>query len=207
MEKKEIIDRIFPVNYDFYKMLEEQAHFNSGAAGALQAWLNSGAEADAGTVDAQAAKAEEKRKDMEKKLVEAFTTPFDRGDIYYISVTMHKCLEYIRSTLVSMQAFGVTADGTVTSMAARLKAGVETFAAAVGTLKSAPEKAELLIPPIRASYAETEQLYRDGMCAAFGSGDAMDALRHREIYHHLKDASKYLNDAVDILHRIIVRLT
>ena len=45
------------------------------------------------------------------------------------------------------------------------------------------------------------------MCSMFTGGDAMEALRHREIYHHLKDASKYLDNAVDILHRIIVRLT
>ena len=35
----------------------------------------------------------------------------------------------------------------------------------------------------------------------------MYALKQREVYHHIKDASTNLDDAVDLLHRIIVRLT
>jgi hypothetical protein len=45
------------------------------------------------------------------------------------------------------------------------------------------------------------------MAGVFLRDDAMDALRKREIYHHIKDASSYLDNCVDILHRIIVRLT
>jgi uncharacterized protein Yka (UPF0111/DUF47 family) len=207
MKKTGMIDRLFPAKYDFYKMLETQARLNSGAVGALAAWLTSGSEVDARRLGENAEKAEAVRKDMEKKLVEAFSTPFDRGDLYYISVTMHRCLEYARSTLVSMRDFDVAPDDVIRKMAVKLQFGTETFASSVGVLKSAPEKAEQLIPPIRTAHMDTEQLYRNGMCAVFDSGDAMDALRHREIYHHLKDASKYLDDAVDILHRIIVRLT
>jgi hypothetical protein len=34
----------------------------------------------------------------------------------------------------------------------------------------------------------------------------MQALKQREVYHHIKDASSNLDESVDVLHRIIVRL-
>jgi len=52
-----------------------------------------------------------------------------------------------------------------------------------------------------------EQLYRDGMARVFKGCDPIDALRHREVYHHIKDASSNLEDAVNILHKIVIRLT
>lgn len=202
-----MLDKIFPPKYDFYEMLEAQAGANAEAIAALTDWLAHGGSAHADRLLEICARAEAIRKDMEKKLVEAFTTPFDRGDLYYISVTMAKALEYARSTMESMQVFQVAPDSYVTSMGERLKSGAEVFSKAVAFLKNAPEKSEQQIPALRAAHADTERLYREGMQAAFSSGDAMGALRHREIYHHVKDASKYLSNAVDILHRIIVRLT
>jgi len=52
-----------------------------------------------------------------------------------------------------------------------------------------------------------EQSYREAMSAVFKSNNPMEALRQREVYHHIKDASTYLDSAVDILHKIVVRLT
>ncbi|HEX2998648.1 MAG TPA: DUF47 domain-containing protein, partial [Armatimonadota bacterium] len=147
MAKTGMLDKIFPARYDFYKMLGNQAQSNSGAVNALVDWLGSAAQSDAERLDDYAGKADAIRKELEKQLVEAFSTPFDRGDLYSISVTMHRCLEYARSTLVSMQAFEVAPDGIVHSMAAKLKFGAETFASSVVALRSAPGKAELLIPP------------------------------------------------------------
>lgn len=207
MENGGLLNRIFPVKYDFYNMLKEQALADRYAVDALIAWLHSGADSDEEQMNNHAAAADKVRMELERDLVEAFSTPFDRGDIYYISVTMRKSLEYAITTLTSMKAFNVRPDDIIKGMAEKLKLGADTFAAAVAELGSEPKKAELFIPSIRATHLDIEGLYRNGMCAVFGSGDAMEALRHREIYHHLKDSSKYLDNAVDILHRIIVRLT
>jgi uncharacterized protein len=207
MENRGIMNRIFPVKYDFYQMLEAQAIADSDAIGALISWLDGAAQADEASLNEAVKKADNGRKELERKLVEAFSTPFDRGDIYYISITMAKSLDYANSTLIAMKAFEVEPDDIIRSMASKLKLGAVTFTSAVGMLQNTPKKAELLIPSIRMAHMDIEQLYRNGMCAVFSSGDAMNALRHREVYHHLKDSSKYLDDAVDILHRIIVRLT
>lgn len=206
MEKPGVISRIFPIKYDFYKMLENQAAADSEAIDALALWLSGATEAEA-RLTACVARADEIRKDMEKKLVEAFSTPFDRGDIYNISIAMEKSLEYANSTLVSMKAFEVKPDDIIQGMASKLQSATATFSTSVNELKTAPEKAEQHIASIRAAHMDVEQLYRNGIHTVFNNGDPMEALRRREIYHHLKDSSKYLNNSVDVLHRIIVRLT
>jgi uncharacterized protein len=46
--------------------------------------------------------------------------------------------------------------------------------------------------------------YIAAMKELFASGEAIDALKRREIYHHLRDAGRALRDTVDILHQAVV---
>jgi uncharacterized protein Yka (UPF0111/DUF47 family) len=144
---------------------------------------------------------------MEKKLVEAFTTPFDRQDIYSISVEMDRILEYAKSTLISMQAFEVEPNDIILKMSEKLKEGTDILSESVTILADGRRKVEQNILKMRNIYLAIEKLYRDGMAVVFKSSDPIDALRKREIYHHIKDASSNLDHAVDVLHRIVVRLS
>jgi uncharacterized protein Yka (UPF0111/DUF47 family) len=207
MAKRSFIDRLFPAKYDFYDMLSHQARTNSLGTGALCKWLESAGEAESKALAAYAYEADEIRMDLEKNLVAAFSTPFDRGDIYTVSVGMDKVIEYALSTLLSMKAYGVKPNEVITGMAENLAKGAALFAEAIESLKNDPAKAEANIAGIRRTHIVIEQLYRDAMAAMFISGDPMEVLKRREVYHHVKDASSNQEYAVDILHRIVVRLT
>ncbi len=207
MGKMKFIDRMFPVKYDFYKMLDEQTKLNAAGVKSLLMWMNSGAESDSKALIELAKQADEVRMDMEKKLVEAFTTPFDRQDIYSISVEMDRIMEYAKSTLISMQAFEVEPNDTILRMGEKLKEGTDILSESVSILPEDLRKVEQNIVKMRGIYLAIEKLYRDGMAVVFKSSDPIDALRKREIYHHIKDASSNLDHAVDVLHRIVVRLT
>ena len=207
MIRKNFFDRLFPVQYDFFNMLEKQAITNGYGVEALCDWLSSGLESENDKLIQYVKEADNIRKTLEENLVEAFSTPFDRGDIYSISISMDKILEYVSSTLISMKVFDVLPNEIIIKLTGKLMEGMNIFTVAVGDLKKNPKKSELYIPAIRESNIAVEQLYRDGMSIVFKGGDPMNALRMREIYHHIKDASVNLEQAVDVLHRIIVRLT
>ncbi len=207
MEKKRFIDRLFPVKYDFYDMLTNQAQMNTFCVEALFEWLTSQADTHSQAILQSIKDADAIRMDMEKKLVESFSTPFDRGDIYTISVGMDKIIEYAKSTLLSMQEFEVSANETIIAMVGRLKEGTELFSQSIKSLKHNPDQAGQSISKMRGTHIAIEQLYRDGMAKVFKSNDPMLAIKQKEVYHHLKDASENLENAVDILHRIVVRLT
>ena len=199
MENKNIIDRLFPVKYDFYEMLDNQANTNALGVNALYSWLGSGSASEREALIKYVGDADKIRMNMEKKLIEAFMTPFDREDIYSISIGMDK--------IISMQEFEVKPNDIIIHMVEKLKEGADIFSESIKGLKGNPSKAGENISKLRDTHVAIEQLYRDGMAIVFKSNDPMFAIKQREVYHHIKDASFGLEDAVDILHRIVVRLS
>ncbi len=207
MDKRNILDRLFPVKYPFYEMIDQQAKTNGLAVKALYSWLNSGSEADSNALLQTVKDSDSVRKRLEKNLIEAFTTPFDRVDIYSLSSGMDKVIQYTRSTLLSMKAYEVRPNDIIIDMVDHLKEGTSIFYECAKDLKENPSKSEETFSKMRDTHVKIEQLYLNGMTAVFKGNDPMHALRQREVYHHIKDASTNLEDTVDILHRVVVRLT
>ena len=207
MANRKFLDRLFPVKYNFYEMLSNQARMNLSGIDALCRWVTEASESDAEKLLQDEKNADTIRMDLETNLIQAFSTPFDRGDIYSISVGMDKVIEYAKSTLLSMKAYDVQTNQIIVSMLGNLGKGSLIFAESIELLQKNPLKAQKNISGIRETHTVIEQLYRDGMEAVFLSNDPITALKKREVYHHIKDASSNLDEAVDILHRIVVRLT
>jgi hypothetical protein len=205
MDKRNILDRFFPVKYDFYEMLNKQAEINMLGIDMLYKWLSSRKDEDKKSLLSYVKEADVVRLNMESKLIEAFTTPFDREDIYSISIEMDNVIEFAKSTLESMEAFEVNANDIIINMVERLKEGTDFLFEALKILKSNPLKSLQNITKMRKVHVEIERLYRDGMVEVFNGGDPMLALKQREVYHHIKDASVNLERTVDIFHRIVVR--
>lgn len=205
MDKRNIFDRFFPIKYDFYEMLNKQAEINMMGINALQNWLRGKENNYKEELFTYVKEADEVRLDMESKLIGAFSTPFDREDIYSISVEMDKVIEFAKSTLESMEAYGVEADDIIVNMIERLKEGTDFIFESLMILASNPLKSQQNIIKMREGHVSIEKLYRDGMSGIFKCNDPMYALKQREVYHHIKDASVNLEYTVDIFHRIVVR--
>ncbi len=90
--------------------------------------------------------------------MEAFSTQFERGDFYSISVAMDRVIEYAKSTLLSMMAFDVKPDEVIVGMLETLKEGVRVFSVSVKDLQSDPHRAEKEIPKIRNTHLIIEEL-------------------------------------------------
>lgn len=205
MDKRNIFDRFFPVKYDFYEMLNKQAELNMLGIDTLYKWLSSRSKNEKKELLRYVKEADEVRFDMESKLIEAFITPFDREDIYSISVEMDKVIDFAKSTLESMEAYEVEANDVIINMVEKLKEGMDFLFESLTILESNPIKSQQNIIKMRETHVEVERLYQDGMVEVFKSNDPMHALKQREVYHHIKDASANLEYTVDIFHRIIVR--
>jgi len=205
MDKRNILDRFFPIKYDFYEMLNKQAKLNMLGINMLHKWLRNRSNEEKQKLLNYVKEADEVRFDMENKLIEAFLTPFDREDIYSISVVMDRVIEYAKSTLESMEAFEVEPNDIIINMVKNLKGGTDFLFESLKILKINPSKSQQNIIRMRETHIEVERLYRDGMVTMFKGTDAMHALKQREVYHYIKDASISLENTVDIFHRIVVR--
>jgi len=199
-------ERLFPKKYDFYEMIRDQAEASSNVVGHLSHWLSSQSEEDFQLLLREVETADRCRFTMEDNLIEAFITPFDRQDIYSLSLEMARIVEYAKSTLTEMEAFEVAADAIIQNMLQQLKEGTDQFVLAIDLLKEDPRKSQIHIRSIRKVQLTIEDEYRAGMVELFKNPDLMYALKYREVYHHIKDAAVHLGYTTDVLHKIVVRV-
>ncbi|SPF36999.1 conserved hypothetical protein [Candidatus Desulfosporosinus infrequens] len=206
MTKLNFWERLFPIKRDFHKMIRNQAEATTNVVDFLSCWISSRSEEDYQRLIREADRADSCRFTMEENLIEAFVTPFDRQDIYSLSVEMARIVEYSKSTQAEMEAFEVLADPIILYMLQKLKEGTVQLVEAMDLLKGDPRKSQIQIGNIRKVELTIEDKYRVGMAELFKSPDLMHALRYREVYHHIKDAAIHLGYTTDVLHRIVVRV-
>lgn len=197
---------LFPVKRDFYKMIREQAIATTNGVKKLYNWLNSRSEKDQKLLFSQANEADRIRFSMEENLIEAFATPFDRQDIYSLSVEMARIVACAISTLQAMEAFVVLADPVIINMVQQLVIGTDQLAEAVAGLKTDPLKSIIQIVKIRKVELTIQEQYRAGMVELFKNADSMYAMKYREVYRHIQDGAMHLGYTTDVLHKIIVRV-
>jgi uncharacterized protein Yka (UPF0111/DUF47 family) len=206
-EKRGIFGAIFPREHDFEGMLVEQAERTLDGVQALVDWLHEPQLEEPAELDRIGTEVDGMRHEMEAKLIDSFSTPFDRQDIYSLSRQMDYILNFSRETAREMYAFGVATDPPIHAMAEALLRGTGHVADGVRVMRSDKRRVRGLIREARHELHAIEEIYIAGMAEVFNAGDAMEALRKREVYHHLRDAGRALRNTVDILHNVVVGLT
>lgn len=199
--KIKILDNIFPPEYNFKGMLEEQAESTRKGVGTFLFWLKDLPLKDPDRIDKIAAEVDELRHDMERKMAEAFSTPFDRQDMYTLSRHMDYILNHTKETAREMYSFGVSPDPAIIKMADKIFTGTGCMVDAVRAMNKEKPKVEEYIRMARRSMHEIEDTYIESMAELLNTGDAMEAIRKGEIYHHLRDIGSALRRSVDLLHK------
>ncbi|MCX6650977.1 MAG: DUF47 family protein [Methanomassiliicoccales archaeon] len=200
-EKKGLLDGLFPPKYDFHAMLVSQADSTVEGVELLLAALRGERENHLRALVELDHRTDQFRHDMERKLGEAFSTPFDRQDIYSMSRQLEAVMNFARTTLVEMDAFDVEPDRCMLDMAEHLLVGTREVTEAMKVLGKGLDRTDLLIKKLRAEEELLEETYILGMREVFLLPDHMMVLKKREIYHHIKDAGRAMSATADILHR------
>jgi hypothetical protein len=206
-KRRGLFDAIFPREYDFEGMLAYQAERTLAGVQAFAGWLDKTPLTEPVILGQIETEVDEMRYHLEEKLLEAFSTPFDRQDIYSLSRQMDYILNFTRETATEMFAFGVEPDDYIRKMVRSLLYGTEQVSAAVRIMSNDQKKVEQAIRKARKAMRSIEEDYIAGMQDLFSTGDPMTALRKREIYHHLRDAGRALRATVDILHKAVVGIS
>jgi uncharacterized protein Yka (UPF0111/DUF47 family) len=204
--KQSIFNSIFPREYDFEEMLAEQAEKTLTGVESLVTWLNTEPLEDPSHLVQIDKEVDAMRHRMEDKLINSFSTPFDRQDIYDLSRQMDYLLNFAKETAIEMYTFGVGPDKTILAMAEALHRGTSLTVQGVKIINARKDQIEDLIRKAGDADHEIETLYVFGMAELFRTDDPMNALRKREIYHHLRDAGRALRKTLDILHHAVVGL-
>ena len=206
VRKKKLSDRLFPPRHDFYKMLQDQADQTVIAVKALVDWLKAGDLSDPLELVKIEQHADDIRHEMEHVLVESFSTPFDRQDIYSISRQMDYVINWSLSTALEMKAFKTKPDAAMLGMAEALLRGVRLMSDAIRIIQSEPAKAGTYVPLMRKAERDIDETYVRALAQAFEEKDLTIPLKKREIYHHLRDAGRAMRDTLDVLHNAVIDL-
>lgn len=204
--KKGIFSSIFPKEYDFELLLADQADRTLSGVERFVKWLEVGLLNEPVALEKLAEEVDEMRHDLEDKMISAFSTPYDRQDIYSLSRQMDYILNYSKETATEMHAFQVHPDKHIMAMATSLLRGTACVAEGVKIMKSDKSGAEAVIRKARKYMHEIESGYIEAMKELLHTDNAMSAIGRREIYHHLRDSGRALRNTVDIMHRAIVGL-
>ncbi len=205
-EGRGLFASLFPREHDFHAMLEAQAGRTVAGVRSFADWLETSPQSNPVHLEAIEIEVDQMRHAMEEKLIGSFSTPFDRQDIYSISRQMDYILNFALETAKEMHAFGVPPDPYVNAMTGYLLSGTECIARGVHALADDKAKVEEEIRHARDACNALEDRYILGMAELLKTDDAMNAIRTREIYHHLRDAGRAMRDTLDILHNAVIDL-
>lgn len=206
MSESNFLDKIFPKKYNFYAMLLDQSKTNYQVILTLDRWIKDKEETDSNELFSKKNDADKIRFQLEHDLVEAFVTPFDRQDLYSISVEMNKICDCSISIYKTIKALNIEVDSTIIGMSSLLTQGAMELSEAILVLERNPAESQSRIEKIRIAQNSMEDIYISGLSELFSNKDAITILRYREVYNFLKEAAILLGDTVDIYHRICIRM-
>lgn len=206
MTRRNFLEELFPPQYDFFSMLTIQADLTARGIAAFTAWLTDRQSIHYDDFLRLLAEADTVRMKLEEQLINAFTTPFDREDIYTFSVRMDRIFELARLALLAAKAYSVDGDKVVIMMAESLSTGTNELALGTALLKPNPKEAGEKINKMRSAHHVVQNIYRESLAELFLGNDPMTTIKLREIYHEIRETSNAFDLVVDVFHRIIVRL-
>lgn len=221
-----LVDRVFPRMPDFYGLMNDQCDLLVTAMEEFVSFMQTADPAKG----AHIADVLEKQGDELKRrnlhiLGNAFATPMDREEIFRAIEGIDHVLNYAKTTIREMEAFGVGPDIYTVGMAIHLREGADALRSGFARIATTPAKAETDTQAVRKAERQIEKTYRRALAELFaaeshhsrlmqdGGGTGSEALRamtailaRREIYRHMSNAGDRLARAGQTLHDIVVKI-
>ncbi|MCP4598895.1 DUF47 domain-containing protein [Neptuniibacter sp.] len=210
LEKKgfiqQLLDRLIPTPPDFFNLLAEQSEMVTLTIRNLHQYMEH-ADPELAQILAEDEHAADTLKIRNQhQLNRAFSTPIDREDIYRAIAALDWIITHCKSTINEMLDLQVEPDDHMRRILDELLSGSEALERGFKALGTYPADCEKEAQTARHAHRRIERLYRHSLIDLFQGEVTAEMLRKREIYHHLMDGSRFLHQAANVLHDIMVKL-
>ena len=202
--KRRTFESVFPREYDFEGMLLQQARATVEGLRQFMDWMQGDGSEDPRALAAMEDQVDEMRYLMEGKLIEAFSTPFDRQEIYGLSRQMDYILNFAVETAREVHAFKIRPDGPLLNMSHSLLEGMESLLEGIEMVVNKKGDFEAIVRRTRTSMHAIDDEYIESLARLLEDPDLRMVIKKREVYHHMRDAGRALRTTVDVLHRMKV---
>ena len=196
----------------FLELLVQQAEYTVHGMEALKEYMKEQDDTLAERVSRIESEADEVRRILIDELNRTFVTPFDREDIFALSLTIDDILDYAESTVDEMVTLKVEPNHYLERMVSLLyDAAVEIYRG-VERLEDHPNVANDHAVRAKALENRVESVYREALADLFDDAEGTDndtiikILKQREVYRHLSNAADRGDEAANVIADIVVKV-
>jgi hypothetical protein len=197
----------------FVSLLIEQSEITAAGLRLLEEWV-SAPKVESKAVEEMRVKeleADEIRRILIDELHNTFITPFDREDIFMLSLYIDDVLDYAYTTVEEMLLMGIDADEHLTGMVKNCCEATEEVELAIKRLSANPRVAGDHARRAKKMENEVDHLYRGAIADLFTKAKdfkpLMVMLRRREIYRHVSNMADQADKAADVIGMVVMKLT
>jgi predicted phosphate transport protein (TIGR00153 family) len=195
----------------FLQSLITQAEITHRGMDALESYMKKRSGKHAAAVGQAEKDADEVRRVLVDELNRTFVTPIDREDIFALSRAIDDVMDYAFSTVEEMEILDVEPNDYLRRLVSLLQDAAEEIHLAMLRLKENPNVASEHASRAKALENRVEQVYREAVADLFtGPEDVhhvMEMLKLRELYRHLSNCADRGDEAANVIHDIVVKMT
>jgi predicted phosphate transport protein (TIGR00153 family) len=193
----------------FLELLIKQAEYAIEGMQTLLNYVKDPNETLAQEVTKYEKEADEVRRILIDELNRTFVTPFDREDIFALSLTIDDVLDYANTTVEEMYMLDVNPNKYIERMVSLLTDAAREIHLGVMRLEDHPNVANDHAVRAKALENRVETVYREAIADLFRMPRDIDhvveMLKLREIYRHLSNAADRGDEAANVLGDIVVK--
>ena len=191
------------------QLLIQQAEFTVQGMQSLTHYMHQPNDALVEQVSKLEKDADEARRILIDELNRSFVTPFDREDIFALSLTIDDMLDYANTTIDEMEMLKVKPNSFLERMASLLTDAATEINRGVLRLEDHPNVANDHAVRAKALENRVEHVYREALADLFNTPKDLDGvikiLKLREIYRHLSNAADRGDQAANVIGDIVVK--
>ncbi|GAB4409157.1 MAG: DUF47 family protein [Anaerolineae bacterium] len=155
--------------------------------------------------------ADEFRRIIIDELHNTFITPFDREDIFNLSLHIDEMIDYALTTLEEMDLLKVDSDDYLKTMVSLVRQEAEELTMAMHRLSANPRVAGDHARRAKKLESEVDHLYRVAVADLFTKPkdfkELMAMHRRREVYRHVSNMSDRADAAANVFGMVVMKLT
>jgi len=193
----------------FLELLIKQAEFSVQGLDALRRYLREPDPKLVEELNRAEKEGDEVRRILVDELNKTFVTPFDREDIYALSLNIDDILDYANTTMDEIKLFEVEGNTYIERIVSLLADAALEIYRAVQQLQNHPNVANDHAVRAKALENRVEHVYREALADLFKTPKDIDGmmqiLKLREIYRHLSNAADQGDEAADVIGDIVVK--
>lgn len=193
----------------FLELLVKQAEFAVEGMEALQQYIQKPDKALAAEVSKIEKEADEVRRILIEELNRTFVTPFDREDIFALSLNIDDVLDYANTTVDELFMFEIKPNDYIERMVSLLADAAVEIHRGVLRLEDHPGVANDHAVRAKALENRVEHVYREALATLFKKpkdiDGVMEIFKLREIYRHISNAADRGDEAANVIGDIVVK--